>query len=230
MSDKRSGTLFNMEALSRYPNVVVRESTRKNANPAPDHAKSGQNPEWMQQVYEKAYDEGWNACMEKLAEKEEELKSELEQEKQVLQEQAENEEQQLQQQLALVSEQLPQALDAYLAKLEKQVREQVCDLALVLAGEIINIEVQRGDAIKHVVSDLLQESGGVRQGELLVHPDHVELLSKQGLPDGIKISGDASLEPGDAMFEFNRGVLDGRVKERLSLLRERLTEQEEYNA
>ena len=103
--------------------------------------------------------------------------------------------------------QLEQRFRQLLLRSRDDVLELALSVARQVAGEHLAVEPQSLWArIEEGLAKLAGEGARV-----LVHPDRVPFIQGRPLPPGVRVSPDASLQPGDFRIESPRGEIDGRV-------------------
>lgn len=105
-------------------------------------------------------------------------------------------------------------------KLRKEAESDVVRLALAIARKVIHREVAvDSELLVGLVHSILQKIDTRELHQLRVHPDQVEGLVRAWnriyAPKKVEIVPDRSLEPGAALFETTRGVLDASVDTQL---------------
>jgi flagellar assembly protein FliH len=93
-------------------------------------------------------------------------------------------------------------------------------LAMEIARRVLRREMAVDpDALRGVVQAALEKLQGQEVSRVRVHPSHAalvsELLRKSGTSQPVEVIADASLAPGAAVFETERGNLDASVEAQL---------------
>ena len=201
MSDARISSGMRLVSMQKGGKVIVQEAAATHPG-----ARKPVSPEEKKEAdgYTKGYQEAWKTCEKKYVD-------------QIAQ---------LQASLSAVAQQIPLALAANLAEQENQVREEVCELAIFLAEQIIRLEHPRQETIASVIKELLPLLTSTRNAVLHLHPLDLEIISHasagEGVPTGIKLEPDTGLARGEAYVDGPQGTLDATLNSRLAMMHETL--------
>ncbi len=131
---------------------------------------------------------------------------------------------------------LRQTLDArigqFMREAETQIREQLIAMALRISEIILKRELPDRDMVRTVILETLEPVSDLQGVKVRLNPDDADALLKaqdasdtaERLPRHLEIVADRDLAPGDALIESRNGYFDARLRERLTLLEERLRE------
>lgn len=126
---------------------------------------------------------------------------------------------------------LETSFDGLVVDMQKQIREQLVGMSLRLAEIIVRSRLPDRDMIQQLMIEVLEPVSDLQGATIRVCPADAEWL--RTLPAGtgrmasIQVVADAALTPGDLMVESRNGYFDGRLSERLEVLKERLHERAE---
>ena len=115
------------------------------------------------------------------------------------------------------------------ARLRKEAEADVVKLALAIARRVLRRELAVDpEALRGLVLAALEKLEGQEVTRVKVHPSHVEpvtaFLRQSPGASKIEVVGDASREPGAAIFETTRGNLDASVDSLLQEVERGLTD------
>jgi flagellar assembly protein FliH len=154
-------------------------------------------------VKKKAFQEGWNACEQQMAQQIEALNA----------------------QLNSVAAEIPASISAYFRELEEQVKVEVGELAFRISHMILKDEIGREDRMRAVIAEALAPVTDFQGVKLHINPEISEKLSGEGqAPVGVEIIPDPSLAPGEALLETSQGFIDATLDARLGVLQEKFQE------
>ena len=123
-------------------------------------------------------------------------------------------------------------LGAYLDNLEHEVSRQLVSYALELAEILVRHESTHAAMIRDIITDTIDPAAGTEGIRVRLCPADVEAITQ----DASSLSGDAvlssiefitdpALGPGDVTIDSPSGYFNGRISERVRILKERLAEQ-----
>jgi flagellar biosynthesis/type III secretory pathway protein FliH len=121
-------------------------------------------------------------------------------------------------------------VDEFLGRLRRQAAEEVAELALGLAEVVVKHELPDREMIAGVIRQTVSPLGGELGVRVRLHPSDALLFQGEAgggagaasIAPGVEVVRDATLACGDVVVENGRGVFDGRLETRMSLLAERL--------
>ena len=115
------------------------------------------------------------------------------------------------------------------AQLRKDAEADTVKLALAIARRVLRRELAADpDALKGVLLAALAKLQGQEISRVRVHPSHAALVSEclrsQAAGQTIEVLADHTRQPGDAIFETQRGNLDVSVETQLAEIERGLTD------
>ncbi|OGV47502.1 MAG: hypothetical protein A2X46_14375 [Lentisphaerae bacterium GWF2_57_35] len=121
-------------------------------------------------------------------------------------------------------------LDDLLKSMEKQIADQLIGVSIGVAATILRNEMPNKTMIEEVIRETLAPISDLQGVKVRLNPvDAARLIASRNgsadapsMYDRLEIVADPSLTPGDVMMESRNGYFDARIKERLTLLEERL--------
>lgn len=117
---------------------------------------------------------------------------------------------------------LPATLSAYFEELERQIKEEVCELAFSVAEIIIRDEIKSRSDYAGLIGEALGPVLNLRGVKVHLNPEVLTGVDPEGLglPPGVELTPDPGLGPGEALVECSQGLIDATVKGRLATLKE----------
>ena len=190
-----------MRFVGDVSSVVVNDVTGKGPQDVDAPVEDdGVNPE-----YEQGYQTGWN-------ERDQQAQGEI----QELTEQV----QKLQRQVNNIANKLPAAMDEYLAVLEEQAIQEVCDVGFEVAKILVGrIAEENADIIESILREALPPTLDPTRLTLRLHPKNAKAYQAAAGGNGPQVVVDKRLNMGEVMIDSDQGVLDGTLPSRLGKLR-----------
>lgn len=109
--------------------------------------------------------------------------------------------------------------------LKQEIQTQVIDMSIQIAEIILQHALPDGAMIKNILEETLAPLSDLQGLRVRMNPGDLanhnikEALTAQH-PDAVIWTPDPTLGPGDVIVESRNGIFDGRLKERLSMLKE----------
>jgi flagellar assembly protein FliH len=126
-------------------------------------------------------------------------------------------------------------LGQWRARLRREAEADMLRLSLAIARRVLHREMAMDpDAMHGLVLSALEKLQGQEICRVRVHPSHAAQLSGWLHPDcggpGVEVVADSSREPGDVIFETERGNLDASVDSQLQEIERGLVDRLRKNA
>lgn len=123
-------------------------------------------------------------------------------------------------------------MEACVRDLKKEIELQVLDMGLKLAEIVLRHALPDRDMLVNLIRDTLGPISDLQGVRVRVSPAEAEGLKNPGgggLPcpavsEQVAVVADSTLSNGDLIIESRNGIFDGRLKERMSLLKDKLSE------
>lgn len=188
-----------MSFVSANPNsnIIVSE----NGDQVPDFDSAASEAEEENRKYQKAFQEGYDSCMQEMMPQVDKIKE----------------------QLLQITQNLPGSLSEYFKEIESQLKKEVIDLAFSVTRIILGHEIENKDIIKNLLDEALVPLMNVRGIKIYLNPGVAEDANAAvdlGVPAGAEIIPDSRLKAGEAMIESSQGLIDATLAGRLETLKE----------
>lgn len=123
-------------------------------------------------------------------------------------------------------------LEKCILEMKEEIEVQVVGMGLKLAEIVLRHQLPDRSMLEGLIRETLQPISDLHGVRIRVSPAEAEDLKNSdgggrpslALSDLVEVVGDPALSEGDLLIESRNGIFDGRLKERLSLLNEKLTE------
>ncbi|MEI6808166.1 MAG: FliH/SctL family protein [bacterium] len=123
-------------------------------------------------------------------------------------------------------------LEGCIQELKREIEQQVLEMGLKLAEIVLRHKLPYREMLASLIRDTLgpvSDLQGVRVRVSLAEAESLRTSGSCGLPhtvvsEQVVVVADAALSDGDLIIESRNGIFDGRLNERLSLLKDKLSE------
>lgn len=126
-------------------------------------------------------------------------------------------------QSARLKQHFEKSLDQAMHRVDQRLDQEVGSLSVRLAEVLVRHTLPDGQMMQDIIRELM---AGLRKDQdirIRVHPTDLEKLQdKEGAGHGERWQADESLQVGDVIIETDSGYLDGRLDERVRLLKDAL--------
>lgn len=113
-----------------------------------------------------------------------------------------------------------------MGKLKEDIQQQLIDMALCVAEIILQHELPDQTMLRSIIEETISPISDLQGMRIRLSMSDMEAARQGTLTPvrgaGIEWIADATLTPGDMIIESRNGVFDGRLKERLGMLKEAL--------
>ncbi|MGM0602280.1 MAG: FliH/SctL family protein [Bacillota bacterium] len=131
---------------------------------------------------------------------------------------------------------LADSFSSEITKEKKNLQRSVINLAVKIAGIIINVKLEEEhEIINNIISDMLDKLGDNHKDIIIkVHSGFLPYIQESKLDSSLKnknfkFVGDNDLSRGDCIVETNLGGKEGSLQEKLKLIKKELLEEVEVN-
>lgn len=129
----------------------------------------------------------------------------------------------MQEQLSATSKEIPVAIQGYLDELERQMEEEVCNLAFHIANVILGEEMKNIERVNSVIRQAVKPILNFQGVKLHLSPSvvsHMETGEGISVPTGVTVIPDSKLMPAEVVLDSNQGIIDATLQGRLDTLKD----------
>lgn len=125
-----------------------------------------------------------------------------------------------------VARDIPQSISEYFTELEMQMREEICKLSFSIAETLVMRELESKDIVRELIHNALTPLMSLENVKIRLNPGIVNMMSSEEVnptvPQGVDVSPDPKLGPGDVIVETPNGLIDGTLAGRMELIKDEI--------